>query len=442
MKRMIINAKIITPMRIIADGSILFDGGVIEGVYEGAGPISGVRAEIYDAKGLYASPGFIDTHVHGGGGFDFMDATPGDVAGVCAAHMEHGTTTILPTSVACPPEELRAMLGACRQVMREARGGPNIPGIHLEGSYFNIVQAGAQNPDYIVNPDPKEYISLMDEYPEIIRWSAAPELPGGFELGRELKKRGILGSIAHSDAIWEEVREAYLNGYTHATHLYSGMSMTRRISAYRHGGVVEAAYLIDGMTVELIADGKHLPEELLKLAVKIKGYDKIMLVTDAMRMAGADIESYGPGGESYGPGSESYGPGSGLGGTPEGGSAGGVNGRSGGAVANNPRSGILGSKKNAVGCIIEDGVAKTLDRQSFAGSIATADRLVRTMATLAETPLREAVRMMTLTPAAIMGFKTKGAISEGMDADIALFDGCVNIKAVFVGGEPRVNRLI
>ena len=422
MRQAIINAKVITPLRVIQRGAVVFDGGRIERVYEGdppdlckSGPSGAAApyANVYDARGLYASPGFIDTHVHGGGGYSFMDGAAGDVIGACKAHMEHGTTTILPTSVACPDGELIAMLGACREAMKTMTGGPCVPGVHLEGSYFNIAQAGAQNPEYIVNPDPDWYNKILDEYPEILRWSAAPELPGGLELGRELRRRGVLCSIAHSDAIWEEAREAFLNGYTHATHLYSGMSMTRRISAYRHGGVVEAAYLLDGMTVEIIADGKHLPEELLRLVVKIKGCDKVMLVTDAMSAAGL---------------------------YPSGTANAGASGQlSGAAVGEGVKRAKLGSKKNSMDAIIEDDVAKTPDRLSFAGSIATADRLVRTMTRIAETPLREAVRMMTLTPAAIMGFKTKGALSEGMDADIVLFDEDVNVKTVFVNGEITHN---
>ena len=282
MKHIIANGRVITPARIIANGGVCFEDGVIARVFEGNPADLARDAVVWDAGGRYISPGFIDTHVHGGGGYDFMDATVADIAGACKAHMQHGTTTILPSTVACSSEEHERAFLAIRQTMREMRDGPNLPGIHLEGSYFNVEQAGAQDPVYIVNPNPEEYLRWLDEYPEILRWSAAPELPGGLELGRELKKRGIVGSVAHSNAIWEDVREAYINGYTHVTHLYSGMSMTRRINAYRHGGVVESAYLIDGMTVELIADGKHLPEELLRLAVKIKGYDKVILVTDAI----------------------------------------------------------------------------------------------------------------------------------------------------------------
>ena len=417
MKQVIINAAIITPMRIIPRGSIVIDGSRIEGIYEANAPVPIYGFEVIDAKGLYMSPGFIDTHVHGGGGFDFMDATFDDVAGACKAHMRYGTTTILPTSVACSEDELDAMLGACADVIENMDDGPNVPGVHLEGPYCSLEMAGAQNPEYIIDPDPEQYIRLLDKYHHIARWSSAPELPGGLELGRELARRGIHCAIAHSNAIWEEAREAYLNGYTHATHLYSGMSMTQRIAAYRHGGVVEAAFLLDGMTVEIIADGKHLPEELLRLIVKIKGYDKVMLVTDAMRAA-AEAD-YPAAGRFSGFEAENS-----------------VN-----SSEDKVRWAKLGSAKSARDCIIEDGVAKTPDRQMFAGSIATTDRLVRTMVNLAEVPLREAVRMMTLTPATIMGYKSKGAIAEGMDADILLFDEDINIKAVFVGGALRFNRL-
>lgn len=182
--------------------------------------------------------------------------------------------------------------------------------------------------------------------------------------------------------------EAFENGYSHVTHLYSGMSGVRRIKAFRHAGVIESAFLIDEMTVEIIADGCHLPASLLKLIYKIKGPDKIALITDSMRAAGM----------------------------PEGDT-------------------IMGSLKNGQKVVVEDGVAKTMDRESFAGSVATADRLVRTMVTLGDVPLADAVRMMTATPASIIGIENnKGSLVAGKDADIVLFDNEIRIQLTMVGG--------
>ena len=195
-------------------------------------------------------------------------------------------------------------------------------------------------------------------------------------------------SIAHSDAISSQVDEAFDNGFTHITHLYSGMSGVRRINAFRYGGIIESAYLIDEMTVEIIADGVHLPPELLKLIYKIKGPSRTALVTDSMRAAGM------PDGES-----------------------------------------ILGSLKDGQKVIGEDDVAKLPDRSAFAGSTATADRLVRNMIRLADVPVTDAVRMMTTTPASILGIDNrKGSLIPGKDADIVIFDENINIKRTIVGG--------
>ncbi|HHW02384.1 MAG TPA: amidohydrolase family protein [Thermoanaerobacterales bacterium] len=226
---------------------------------------------------------------------------------------------------------------------------------------------------------------------DIIRWTVAPELPGALEMGRELKGRGILPSIGHSNAIYEEVQKAFENGYTHITHLYSGMSMVRRINAYRYAGVVESAFLIDEMTVEIIADGKHLPQSLLQLIYKIKGPDSICLITDSMRAAGMPDGEY-----------------------------------------------ILGSLEGGQKAIVEDGVAKLPDRSAFAGSVATTDRLVRTMFKIAGVPLLDAVKMMTATPARIIGADDrKGTLAPGKDADVVIFDEDINIKEVIVKGSLR-----
>ena len=222
----------------------------------------------------------------------------------------------------------------------------------------------------------------------IKRWSAAPELKGAIEFGKYVTSKGVLAAIAHTDAIYEEVLEAFENGYSLATHLYSGMSGVMRRNAFRYAGVIESAFLIDKMDVEIIADGIHLPAPLLKLVYKIKGPGKIALITDAMRAAGM------PPGES-----------------------------------------ILGSKKNGLKVIVEDDVAKLPDRSCFAGSVATANRLVRTMVTMADVPLLEAVQMATITPAAIMKIADKkGSLVAGKDADLVIFDEGINIEMTIIKG--------
>jgi N-acetylglucosamine-6-phosphate deacetylase len=219
-------------------------------------------------------------------------------------------------------------------------------------------------------------------------------LKGAFEFGRYLKSKGLLVAFAHTDAIYEEIVEAFENGYTLATHLYSGMSGVTRRNAFRYAGAIESAFLIDEIDVEIIADGIHLPPPLMRLVYKIKGADRTALITDAMRAAGM------PEGES-----------------------------------------ILGSVSNGLKVIVEDGVAKLPDRSSFAGSVATADRLVRNMINMAGVSLADAIRMITVTPARILGISDqKGSLGKDKDADIVIFDDNINIEMTIVGGRIVYER--
>ncbi|HZJ57392.1 MAG TPA: N-acetylglucosamine-6-phosphate deacetylase [Clostridia bacterium] len=385
-RTLIFNGSIITPYRMIEGGSILIEDGKIAGNYTGKPEIP--HCKMVDAKGLYISPGFIDIHTHGAGGHDFMDGTVDAYLGAAMTHAMHGTTALVPTTVASTVDSLKETFETYRKAKSSNIHGAAFLGLHLEGPYFSMEQRGAQDPRYIRNPEREHYEEILSWSDDIVRWSAAPELDGAMEFGRSLKNRGILPSIGHSDAIYEDVLEAYENGYTHITHLYSGMSGVRRINAYRYAGVIESAFLIDEMTVEIIADGAHLPESLLKLIYKIKGADKIALITDSMRAAGM------PEGES-----------------------------------------ILGGLKDGQKVLVEDGVAKLMDRTAFAGSVATADRLVRTMINIAEVPLLDAVRMMTITPARIMGVDDKkGSVAMGKDADLVLFDDDIKVHSSMVRG--------
>ncbi|NJD04460.1 MAG: N-acetylglucosamine-6-phosphate deacetylase [Ruminiclostridium sp.] len=383
----IFNAEVITPFETIHNGTVLIDNGKIVCVTPEA-----LNTEDYlkiDACGNYVSPGFIDIHTHGGGGFDFMDGTAEAFLGAAEAHARHGTTSFVPTTLTSTNEELKKSFEVFKTAKALNGRGAKFLGIHLEGPYFALSQKGAQDPRYIRNPKPQEYMEILQWSDDIIRWSAAPELEGALEFGRFLNGRGILPSIAHSDAIDEEVFKAFESGFTHVTHLYSGMSGVRRINAYRFAGVIESALLMDEMTVEIIADGVHLPATLLKLIYKVKGADRIALVTDSMRAAGM------PEGES-----------------------------------------IIGSLKDGQKVIVEDGVAKLSDRSAFAGSVATADRLVRTMTKCADVPLILAVKMMTMTPASIIGVSgRKGSLTPGKDADLVIFDENIGIKMSMIQGK-------
>lgn len=386
----IFNGKILTPDRII-EGTLAVTGGRITEIAEGNLDIPGA-AEI-DARGQYISPGFIDIHVHGGGGHDFMDGTEEAFLKIAETHAKYGTTSMLPTTLTSEKEELYQTLDIYKEAYKNNRSGAQFLGIHLEGPYFAMTQRGAQDPRYIRDPDPEEYKDILSRSTDIKRWSAAPELKGAIEFGRYVRSKGILVAMAHTDAIYEEALAGFEAGYNLATHFYSCMSGVSRRNGFRYAGVVEAGYLIDELFVEIIADGVHLPSPLLKLVYKIKGPDRIALITDSMRAAGM------PEGES-----------------------------------------ILGSKHNGLKVIVEDGVAKLPDRSAFAGSVATCDRLVRNMIQMADVPLPEAVKMASQTPANILGIgESKGSLTVGKDADIVIFNRDIKISTTIVGGKVIYN---
>ena len=359
------------------------------------GKIIGIGHELkgdryIDGKGeFWLSAGFIDIHTHGGGGYDFMDADPDEYVGVARNHAKFGATSLYPTTISASREELLASLRAFEEAQKK-NDGANLLGIHLEGPYISPDQAGAMDPEYIRVPDKKEYSEMFKLSKNIRRMTIAPELPGCAELGQYMRENGIIGSIGHTNGLAEDVIEMhYEGGYNLMTHLYSCMTLTMRRNAWRHAGAVEASYLLDDMYVEAIADGCHLPKELLQLIYKIKGPDRMVLVTDSMRAAGMGEGVF-----------------------------------------------RFGSRANGYDIIVEDGVAKLMDRTAFAGSVATPDRLVRTMVDLAQVPLAKAVKMITETPARVMGiYDQRGSLDDGKAADITVFDDKVRVQLTMVGGE-------
>jgi N-acetylglucosamine-6-phosphate deacetylase len=383
----IYNGKVITQQGIVESGTVLIDAGKIQSIV--AGDSKATADNEIDAKGNYISPGFIDIHVHGGGGHDFMDNTPEAFRAIANMHALHGTTAMCPTTLTSDLADLHETIRVYDEVVATKYRGADFIGLHIEGPYLSINQRGAQDPRYIRNFDEKEYKSVVASSRSVRRWSVAPELPGSSSFARHMTANRIMPAIAHSDALYEEVLQAIADGYTHVTHFYSCMSSVTRRNARRFAGIVETTYLLDVLTTEIIVDGVHLPAPLLKLIYKIKGPGKVALITDAMRGAGM------PPGES-----------------------------------------ILGSKKNGLPVIVEDGVAKLMDRSSFAGSVATTDMLVQNMISLAGVSLHDAVTMMTHTPAVIMGVEsTKGSLEKGKDADIVIFDNNINVGLTMVGGD-------
>ncbi|HIZ92269.1 MAG TPA: N-acetylglucosamine-6-phosphate deacetylase [Candidatus Bacteroides merdavium] len=375
----LINARILTPQGWLKDGSVLIRDGKILEVTNC--DLAVIGATLIDVKGMYVLPGGIEIHAHGGGGRDFMECTEDAFRQAVQTHMKYGTTSIFPTMSSSTVPMIEQAAETCTKLMAE----PDSPilGLHLEGHYFNMAMAGGQIPENIKNPDPNEYIPLVERWACIKRWDAAPELPGAIQFGKYISGKGILASVGHTQAEFEDILAAHEAGYTHATHFYNAMPGFHKRREYKYEGTVESIYLLDDMTVEVVADGIHVPPTILRLVYRIKGVERTCLITDALACAASDSKE-----------------------------------------AFDPR------------VIIEDGVCKLADRSALAGSVATMDRLIRTVVQKADIPLADAIRMVSETPAKIMGvYDRKGSLQRGKDADIIVMDDNLNIRAVWAMGK-------
>ena len=376
----IYNGHILTPQGWINGGSIIMEDGRIAEIKNSSNLEPKADHQV-NAYGMHVVPGGIDLHCHGGGGCDYMEGTPEAFKTAALAHMKYGTTAMFATLSSATLPMMEKACATCSEVMKE----PNSPimGLHLEGPYFNPRKAGAQMPALIRNPNVAEYHHIVEDYDSVKRWSSAPELPGAIEMGRYLVDKGIVAAIGHTDAELPDVRAAYEAGYSHATHFYNGMPGFHNVREFKHAGTVEAVYLMEEMTVEMIADGIHVPASILRLVHRIKGVERTALITDALAMTASDSDK-----------------------------------------AFDPR------------VIIEDGVCKLSDRSALAGSIATMDRLIRTAVQQADIPLNDACRMVSETPARIMGiYDRKGSLQRGKDADIIVLDSELNVHAVYAMGK-------
>lgn len=392
MKTKIVNGKLITPQGIVP-GELVIENGMITAIAENHASQQQAD-ETIDAEGAYVSPGFIDIHTHGAGGADYMDGTVDAYLTASKMQAAHGATLVYPTTVTSSDEVLFESFETYRKAVaanEKAGEGSAFGGFHLEGPYFNPVQAGAQNPKYLRSPNnPEEYKEILRRGEGLLkRWSFSPELEGAPAFAAEIKKAGIIASIGHTDATFAQCDAAYRSGASHMTHFFSCMSTVVRKNAHRVAGTVEYGYYQDGMSLEIIADGIHVPEELLKLIIKIKGVDKIAIITDSMRAAGMPEGRY-----------------------------------------------ILGGLADGMETIVEEGVAKLLDRSRFAGSVATTDRLLRTMINIAGCSIEDATKMATVNPARMMKVDDrKGSLEVGKDADIVIWDGNVDVKRTIINGK-------
>ncbi len=378
------NCKVIFPQKI-RDCIVLTDGVNIVDIVD---RYDEKETDIVtDCGGLYLSPGFIDAHVHGGGNKSAMSENPQDIVKMAEAHLKYGTTSIVPTTLAAPIEQLKKVVLSIKKASKESKNA-NILGVHLEGPYLNLKYKGAQSPENILNPKENPPEELLDLWDKILIMGAAPEEDGCLELGDKLKKRGIIASVAHSAASFEQVEEAVKHGYSDVTHIYNACTSCFKTGVFRTAGVVEAGLVLDELTTQTIADLRHLPKGVLKLIYKTKGDEKMYLITDGLEFSASGI-----------------------------------------------KENTVYTQENGMSVIYEDNVMKLADRSALAGSASVLSDCVRNMYKTVGIPLYSAVRMASLTPAEVLGISgTKGKIEKGFDADFVLFDDNINIKSVITNG--------
>ena len=373
----IINGHILTPQGWMKDGSVLISDGKILEITNS--DLAVIGATVVDARGMYIVPGLVAMHVHGGGGSDFTEATPEAFRTAVKAHLAHGATTIFPTLSSSSFETLGQAVGVCQELMKEP--GTTIMGLHIEGPYLNPKMAGELFANQTKAIDAAEYQALIEKANGCIkRWDISPELEGGHDFARYMRSKGVMVALTHTEAEYDEIKAAYAAGFTHAAHFYNAMPGFHKRREYKYEGTVESVYLMDGMSVEVIADGRHLPSTILRLVYKLKGVERTCLVSDALAYAACDNPQVDP---KY---------------------------------------------------VIEDGVCKLADHSSLAGSLATMDKLVQTMVK-AGVPFADAIRMASETPAKLIGVDDrKGTLQKGKDADILIFDRNLNLRAVWSMG--------
>jgi N-acetylglucosamine-6-phosphate deacetylase len=381
---------IVLPTRLLVDGCVIVEGERIAGVHTGKQG----DGTVVDLEGGYLVPGFVDLHVHGGGGADFMDGTDAAFQTVCRAHARHGTTSLLPTTTVARHEQHLAFFEVCRRLKKAGTGGARILGAHFYGPYFAAEARGCHPGAAVRPPRAAEYEQYLAFADCLCRATVAPELPGAEEFVRACLSRGIRCNAGHSYATFDQVAAAVSWGVTHVDHLFCAMSDRARLRQTQtypmRGGLMEATLFFDELTTEVIADGKHLQVELLRLAHKIKGPDRLALVTDCNRALDMPDGPY-----------------------------------------------VFGPQDGGEPILKRDGVGVMPDGKALASGVVALDHAVRVMHRVAGVPLWEAVRMTSLTPARIAGWDRElGSIEPGKLADLVVLDRELQVRRIYLAGTP------
>jgi N-acetylglucosamine-6-phosphate deacetylase len=387
MKTLIKNTDIYLESSVIESGIIIINGNKIESVKKGKTEINEKEYRVIDAKGAISAPGFMDSHCHGGNGFDCNDGTEEAVIGMSEFYLSRGVTSYYPSTSSDPIDKIEKAFECIRKVRKaDSAGGVEILGLHMEGPFINPKHKGCQSERYILELTDDNFKIVERNHDIIKRITIAPEIGSNMIQVSRLSEMGIVVSGGHSDATYDQVLEAHMRGMKMTTHLFSAMSTIRKEGPYRISGMLEASLNIDTLYTEIIADRKHLPDELMQLAFKCKGKKMIMVCSDANRGAGRS-----EGGTIYTCGQEA---------------------------------------------IIEDGVAMVPDRSAFASSITPVDQMVRNLIRYTGISKIDAVNMASANIARMMGsFDRKGSIAPDKDADIVFLSNDFFVKAVMCRGQ-------
>ncbi len=412
--------NIVLPDHVLQRGAVLVRDARIAAVDRRSAfaTVGDAQPTVIDAGEGFIVPGFVDIHVHGGLGADFMDGTPESYATALRAHAAHGTTSLTPTTTVARHEQIVEVLKLTREFMRGECGGgrgeriqdlrnsslpsplppppsplPKVLGAHFYGPYFRYEARGAHPGGAIRPPIEREYAEYLDYADALATATVAPELPGAQEFAEACVRRGVRLNAGHSWCTFEQMRDAVAWGVRHVDHLYCAMSDKTRLRQFQtypmQGGLLEATLYFDELTTEVIADGKHLSTDLLQLALKIKGPDRLALVTDCNRALDMPEGEY-----------------------------------------------MIGPLDGGEPLIHRDGVGLMPDGKALASSVRGMDHMIRTFLAMTGRPLWEVVRMASLTPARIVGQDHDlGSLAPGKRADVVVLDKDLQVQRVFIDGK-------
>jgi N-acetylglucosamine-6-phosphate deacetylase len=373
------HARLVLPAQVVDDGWLRVVGSRVQGLGEEDDDRTpeGANGPELDLGGHWVVPGFVDIHVHGGGGASYMTTDPADASRAFAFHRRHGTTTSMASLVTAPVEEIAAVAATLADLVEQGL----LAGIHLEGPFLSRARCGAHDPQLLRSPDADALQTLLDAGRGAIRMvTIAPELPGGINLVKRTVDAGAIAAIGHTNATYLEARAAIDAGASVATHLFNAM----RAVHHREPGPVTAALENDAVAVEVINDGVHLDPAVVDLTFRVAGADRVALITDAISAAGMGDGVY-----------------------------------------------PLGS----MAVRVSDGVAKLAEGDSIAGSTLTLEAAVRRAVREIGMPITEAVRAAATTPARLLGLADQvGSLEPGKVADLVVLDDDLRVVAVMAAG--------